>query len=321
MKQITIIGLGAVGTSVGLALSEQTNAYLRIGCDLTRDAEKNAESLKAVDRIIHNVPSAVSEADIILLAIPAHEIRKTLEIIGSEVRKNALILECCPDKRAAFDWAKRYLPRTDGFIGIWPTVNREYLSEWESGHSHAHADLFRGGRTTLCVDAATRTDAIRDAEGLIRNLGAEPVFCDIDEMDGILAYTEQLPRVVSSSLFRTISERNTGAECLKAAGRATVLGAAPAAFDGSDEPASAILNNRENTIRALDDMIASLEFYRDSLKKKDGISLNGELTRVREAWRRWLTGETSGEEEKMPTFGSTLGQFLFGGLSRKRRRE
>lgn len=56
--QITIVGLGQIGASVGLALKEHTELVTRIGHDRRFDIAKQAEKLGAVDKIIPNLPKS-----------------------------------------------------------------------------------------------------------------------------------------------------------------------------------------------------------------------------------------------------------------------
>ena len=44
--QVTIIGLGQVGASVGLALAEKTNQFLRVGNDISSEIARQAPRLR-----------------------------------------------------------------------------------------------------------------------------------------------------------------------------------------------------------------------------------------------------------------------------------
>ena len=54
--QITLIGLGQIGTSMGMALAAHKDSLLRVGHDRKVDAERAAEKLGAIDKSIHNLP-------------------------------------------------------------------------------------------------------------------------------------------------------------------------------------------------------------------------------------------------------------------------
>ena len=67
--QITIIGLGQVGTSIGLALAGQKNIK-RVGHDKSYEVARAAQKAGAVDEIKVNLPSSVSDANVVILSLP-----------------------------------------------------------------------------------------------------------------------------------------------------------------------------------------------------------------------------------------------------------
>ena len=68
MVKITIIGLGQVGASIGLALKGQTHQVQRVGHDPDPLLAREAVKLGALDKASINLPSSVDNADIIILA-------------------------------------------------------------------------------------------------------------------------------------------------------------------------------------------------------------------------------------------------------------
>ena len=60
--QITIVGLGQIGASVGLALGRHATILRRVGHDKSPEAAKQAQRKGAVDEVKHNLPAAVRGA-------------------------------------------------------------------------------------------------------------------------------------------------------------------------------------------------------------------------------------------------------------------
>ena len=73
-QQVTIVGLGLLGSSLGLALKRLSPAPRVIGCDLSGDARREANGKKAVDRATSNVLDAVQGSDLVVLAVPVRAI-------------------------------------------------------------------------------------------------------------------------------------------------------------------------------------------------------------------------------------------------------
>ena len=60
-SQITIIGLGQIGASIGWALEKYKGDILRVGHDKNMTAAKDAQKLGAVDKVIRNLPNSVQD--------------------------------------------------------------------------------------------------------------------------------------------------------------------------------------------------------------------------------------------------------------------
>ena len=80
--QITIVGLGQIGSSIGLALKAHDVNVQRVGHDKDPQAGKEAQRMGAVDDVKYNLPASVREAKIVILALPLAEVRETLRIIA-----------------------------------------------------------------------------------------------------------------------------------------------------------------------------------------------------------------------------------------------
>ena len=60
--QLTLIGLGEIGASVGLALRYQKKDIFRVGLDSRKSAEEAAKRVDAADKIEHSYADAVKKA-------------------------------------------------------------------------------------------------------------------------------------------------------------------------------------------------------------------------------------------------------------------
>src|SRR5512138_3105157 len=102
--QITILGLGQVGASLGLALAEKKETILRVGNDREPEIARRAQKMGAVDQVQHNLPNAVSKADVVVLAMPVDEIRETLEVIARDLKDGCVVVDTSPVKVGVSDW-------------------------------------------------------------------------------------------------------------------------------------------------------------------------------------------------------------------------
>ena len=68
--RITIIGLGQIGSSIGLALKAHNVDVHLLGHDKDPQTAKESQKAGAVDDVKYNLPASVYEANIVILALP-----------------------------------------------------------------------------------------------------------------------------------------------------------------------------------------------------------------------------------------------------------
>lgn len=313
--QMTLLGLGRFGRSVGRALSEASkDRFIRIGCDYIPEREKQAQKEGAVDKIIHNIPNAVREADMILLSLPADETESALKLIGSEVKPTALIMDFSPCKLAAAGWAQKYLPNRSLFLGVWAAPLPEQMTR----------SLFHGGTLLFCPDAETNETVVRNAPIFAKWLGAEPHFADVREVDNVIARSYTAPYLMQSALFASLHAlpvwKQTQTQYADLLFQETALMEIPL---GTDRAAAALINNRENILLAVNALEAELKRLRDALQEKDEITLESLLKQSyssREEWKTKLSSVSGGmEKSHLTAVSETFEHAFLGGLFRRKK--
>jgi prephenate dehydrogenase len=316
--QLTIVGLGQIGTSVGLALADQTEVIYRVGHDREVRAAKRAEKMGALDKVSINLPSAVEKADLVLLALPVDQIRETLEVVRDDLKEGAVVMDTGPVKQVVASWAGELLPPGRFYVGLTPVLNPVYLHDVDSGAEAAHPDLFRDGLIGIVSPPGMPSEAIKLAADLTRLLGASPLFADPLEMDGLVAATDILPQLLAAGLLNATIGQPGWQEARKVAGRSYADVSAPVMYPTEPKTlTTAAMLNRENVIRVLDSAVASINAIRHDLSNEDIETLEERLNRAREGRQVWLRGrqaadwaaeETSSVEA--PTASELFGRFI-----------
>lgn len=314
--QFTIIGLGQIGSSFGLALAEQKENLERVGHDLNLETAKKALKLGAVDRISVNLPAAVRDADVVLLALPLDQIRETLEIIVEDLKENVVVLDTAPVKTVVSAWVKELLPPGRYYIGLTPVLNPIYLLMPESGIDAARADLFKQGMMCITTLPGTSSEVIKLASDLTRLVGATHLFVDPLENDSIMAATHILPQLVSAALLNATVDQPGWLEARKVAGRAYAQVTNPSVQLGDPKTiSSSSVLDRENMLRVVDDVIAVLQAMRDDIERYDTSALEARLERARQGRRLWWSQRQAANWEEIvgsPQFST--GAEVFGRL-------
>jgi prephenate dehydrogenase len=242
-----------------------------------------------VDRVAINLPSSVREADIVFVSVPVDQMRETLALIAEDLKDDAVVMEAGPLKEVALTWAKELLPPGRHFVGLTPVINPIYLHEVESGLNAAHADLFQHGLIGIVTPPRTASEVIQLATDLTRLLGADPLFADPLEMDGLMATTHTLPQLLAVALLEATVDGPGWREARKIAGSAYAESTRPCEqFQEASNLSASALHNRANVVRALDNVIASLQALRDDIANQDVSSLEWRLERARKGRDQWL---------------------------------
>jgi prephenate dehydrogenase len=322
--QITIVGLGQVGASAGLALAEHKNLLHRVGHDKDPRTAKQAQKNGAVDDVKFNLPAATREAKIVLLCLPVHEMRATLEAIAQDLPSGAVVMDTAPIKEPVSRWAQEILPEGRYYVGLVPAINPQYLHRNELGVEAATADFFKNGLISLNALPGTPEEAVRLASDLIYLLGSTPLYGDVVETDGLMTGTHLVPQLMAVALLNAVIDQPGWNDARKLAGRPfATLTSAVANQDGFEALSEAALLNQKNVTRVLDDLIDVLGDLRHAIAEEDRKGVSDRIERALAGRQRWLADRLSakwseGEKPDLSDLPSVWERMLVG--SRKKRR-
>ncbi|HET8944178.1 MAG TPA: prephenate dehydrogenase/arogenate dehydrogenase family protein [Dehalococcoidia bacterium] len=199
-KRITIIGLGLIGGSIGLALKKAGLPGVQIvGHDREHGTEAVAERMGAIDKGEHNLPRAVEGAPLVIIATPVLSVREVMQQIAGHLAEGAVVTDTASTKAHVMKWARELLPAHVSFVGGHPMAGKE-----NQGIVNAEADLFRYKAYCICPSVAASEGAVKSVVGLAQLLAAEPLFIDPDEHDVYAAAVSHLPLMVASALFNVL---------------------------------------------------------------------------------------------------------------------
>lgn len=325
--QITIIGLGQIGASIGLSLAPYKDRIFRVGHDIDSSVARKAEKLGAVDRIHHNLPGSVEQASLVILALPLDQIKDTLKYIAADLKDNAIVIDTSPSKQLVASWMAEMLPQGRHYVGLTPVINARYLLSETAGIDGARADMFQNGMMAMVTAAQTSAEAIKVVEDFVHLLGAEHLFLDFMEVDGLMAATHLLPQVICAAMLQSAIGKPGWQERQKVAGRAfTWLTEAATKMDEPAALAEAITNNNQAVTHVIDSLIDALYDMRTHIQDGKTEDLTKLFQKIREGriqwWGQrykgnWSAAETASTQE-LPTSREIFGH-LFGIRPKKRK--
>ncbi|HEV2128568.1 MAG TPA: prephenate dehydrogenase/arogenate dehydrogenase family protein [Thermomicrobiales bacterium] len=201
-QNVTIIGLGLIGGSIGLALKrwsrENSNALRITGFDEQISQQNKAKKMGAIDGTEWTLGKAVSDADVVIVATPVQTMREVFSDIAEFLKPGAIVTDTGSTKADVLEWAKE-LPSTVSFVGGHPMAGKS------EGLDGADADLFRGATWVICPSVSASEDAIRNVLGIVAATGADSYFVDPTEHDSYVAAVSHLPFVTAISLVNAVT--------------------------------------------------------------------------------------------------------------------
>ena len=311
---LTLVGLGMVGASVGLALKAATSQIPIMGHDPEPSLVQRAKKLGAIDKSHWNLLAACEQADIILLDLSIGEMDTTLTALREALKDQALIIDTLPLKRPALDLAARILPPSVQFVGG-HIVSRSI----RAGEEEPAAALLRGATFYLVAGERTSAEALDKATNLVAALGATPHYIDADEHDGLVAATTQLPLLGAVALLDAVSGEVGWQERAGAVG-SEFAALASALLNGAPAPVPLLLANQQNALHWLDVYTRRLAVLRQSLADGDQSALERLLKQALKAGLDCLPRPADGTlaPGKELEYGSWRDMFL-GRLGRRPR--
>jgi len=197
-QQVSIVGVGLLGGSIGLRLKESNLAKTVIG--VGRDAERldAAVAKGAIDSYVlrdsEAWPRSLLGSELIIVCTPVLEIVPVVEQIVEEIGTDATITDVGSTK-------SEIMTRLEGhaaelcFVGSHPIAGSE-----KSGVGSATANLLDGKLVLMTSSPANAPKHIENVGLLWRSLGAFVQEISAVDHDAILATTSHLPHVIASIL-------------------------------------------------------------------------------------------------------------------------
>ena len=290
MSKITIIGLGLIGNSIGMALRQATAGGQPIevvGFDPDRTHEEAAlRRYASVNTIAPNLEQAVRDAQLVVISTPASAAREVLNAIGPLLGEGTIVTDTLPYKEQVMAWAGEVLGPSNSFVSGHP-FSRVVDLETPPKDAEPSASLFRNAPYCLIPLRTTTDAAFAIVIGFVETLGANPLFIDPQEHDSFVAAVSHLPIVASSALLQITTKSPTWADMGNLAQGYFKSSTEVAAVDPA-VLSDALLGNRQSLLRWIDQYQMALAEMRDLISRDDRAALQSILTQARNAREDWV---------------------------------
>lgn len=254
---VGILGLGLIGGSLARAYALEGHSVYA--------AEKDESMLAfamlagAVDRKLDD--TAISDCDLILLAIYPEGSTQWLEAHAHLIRRNTLVIDCCGIKK---EICERCFPlaETHGFtfVGGHPMAGSQF-----SGFKYSRADLFSGQPMVLVPPVFDDIELLDRVKTALKSchFGSFSVTT-AEKHDELIAFTSQMPHILSNAFIKSPT-----APSHKGFSAGSYRDLTRVAWLNPQMWAELFLENRDNLLMELDFYINSLKAYQSAIQNSD----------------------------------------------------
>jgi prephenate dehydrogenase len=291
-NKITIIGVGLLGGSLGLALKARHLAGSVAGFVRRQASIDQCMDLGVVDVATLDLSRAVEDADLIVLCTPLAQMVPLVRQMLLAVKSGAVLTDVGSVKgKVVEELEGRVAEAGAHFVGSHPMAGAE-----KTGPAAARADLFE---TAVCIVTPTpnsNPQALQAVERLWQSLGSKLLRLSPEVHDDLVSRSSHLPHVVAAELANYVLSADHPKEqsALCANGFRDVTRIA----SGSPEMWRDIaLANRENLSRAIGAFTADLADFQSALERGDAAAVSRFFERAKQRRDEWSAQGASSSPE------------------------
>ncbi len=278
-QQVTIVGVGLIGGSLGMVLKEKGLANSVVGLGRSRENLKLGVELGAIDRYERDPRLALQGTDLVVLATPIESYASHVTQWGALLEPGAIISDVGSVKGPLVEQVETLLPPEVHFVGAHPIAGKE-----QSGVQAGSSQLFQGSLCIVTPTDRTNAQALDRVCKLWEVVGSHTILLDPHLHDWILGAVSHFPHVVAFTLMNALGEiqqqSKEKVELLRYSGgglRDTTRIAASSPEMWRDIS----LWNRENLLSMIETYERHLIQFKNLLKAKDGEGLEKVMSQAR----------------------------------------
>jgi prephenate dehydrogenase len=287
-QKVTLIGVGLLGGSLGLAIRQRRLAREVAGYVRRASAIAECEQFGAADYATTDLLAAVSGADLVVLCTPLAQMKPLVVRLLPALKRGAIVTDVGSVKAGVVrDLEARVQKAGAHFIGSHPMAGAE-----KTGVASARKDLYVDA---ACVVTSTRRShpaALRKVEAFWKAVGGRVIRLKPEVHDALVSRSSHLPHITAATLANLVlgpaAPETQAALCANGFRDTTRIAS------GSPEMWRDIaLANRRNLVRAIDRFVVDLGAFQKALKKSDVKAVARFFELAKQRRDAWCSGGAS----------------------------
>ncbi len=198
-QQVSIVGVGLLGGSLGLAVKRLGLAKSVVGIGHRNSTLETALKRGAIDRYTLSVADGVRDSDLVVLCTPVGLFGPLMARAAGALAQGCLVTDVGSTKRAVLQACLPHLPKGCNFVGSHPLAGSE-----ARGIDAASEDLYDGALVLVVPTDRSDEKSVGTIESFWQALGSRTQRIDAESHDRLLAQASHLPHLVASALVEAM---------------------------------------------------------------------------------------------------------------------
>ena len=278
---VSIVGVGLIGASLGLALKGAGVVREVIGVGRSSANLDQAKKMGAIDRVA-DLAEAVQSSQWIVLCVPVAQMRAIFTQLEPHLGSNTLITDAGSTKSDVILAAKEVLgKKVCQFIPAHPIAGGA-----QHGAAAARADLFQGKQTIICQLQENSAADIALVEEFWKVLGSNIKRISAVQHDAIYAAVSHLPHILSYALMASVLNSEDAEQKLGHAG-AGFRDFTRIAASSPEMWRDICIANKQAILKELDQYLSVTGRLREMIAKEDAAGLEKVFQKASQARQKW----------------------------------
>jgi prephenate dehydrogenase len=289
-RKITLVGVGLLGGSLGLAIKQRRLAARVEGFVRRTASIAECEKFGVVDHATRDLARAVTDADFIILCTPISQMRELVQQMLPALKPGAVVTDVGSVKGTVIDELEGIIAAAGAcFVGSHPMAGGE-----KTGVSASRVDLFERAVCLVTPTHNSDKDAVDQVCQFWQALGGRLLKLPPNLHDDLVSRASHLPHVVAAELANYILSPAHPAE--QAVVCANGFRDTTRVASGSPEMWRDIaIANRKNLGRVLAVFIEDLQEFRLALDEGDAKAIEEFFETAKQRRDQWVESSTSPE--------------------------
>ena len=278
---VSIVGVGLIGASLGLALKGAGVVREVIGVGRSSANLDQAKKMGAIDRVA-DLAEAVQSSQWIVLCVPVAQMRAIFTQLEPHLGSNTLITDAGSTKSDVILAAKEVLgKKVCQYVPAHPIAGGA-----QHGAAAARADLFQGKQTIICQLQENSAADVALVEEFWKVLGSNIKRISAVQHDAIYAAVSHLPHILSYALMASVLNSEDAEQKLGHAG-AGFRDFTRIAASSPEMWRDICIANKQAILKELDQYLSVTGRLREMIAKEDAAGLEKVFQKASQARQKW----------------------------------